>query len=84
MTAPAARSPFSALAWLLARGVVNRTVRRVRRVRQPRYAVALIAGIAYLWLIVGPRRQTVFTGVQPDGTAHLAYALGCAVLVASW
>ena len=84
MTAPAARSPFSALVWLLARGVVNRTVRRVRRVRQPRYAVALIAGIAYLWLIVGPRRQTVFTGVQPDGTAHLAYALGCAVLVASW
>lgn len=84
MTAPAARSPFRALAWLLARGVVNRTVRRVRRARQPRYAVALIAGLAYLWFIIGPRRQAVFTGVQPDGTAHLAYALGCAVLVASW
>lgn len=84
MTAPAARSPFAALAWLLVRGVVNRTVRRLRRARQPRYAVALIAGLAYLWFIVGPRRQAVFTGVVPDGTAHLAYALGCALLVASW
>ena len=84
MTAPAARSPFRALAWLLARGVVNRTVRRLRRARQPRYAVALIAGIAYVLFIVGPRREAVFTGVQPGGTAHLAYALGCAVLVASW
>ncbi|HET9470565.1 MAG TPA: hypothetical protein VFO24_05635, partial [Usitatibacter sp.] len=46
--------------------------------------MALVAGIAYLWFIVGPRREAVFTGVQPDGTAHLAYALGCAVLVASW
>jgi len=84
VTRSTARSPFSALAWLLARGVVNRTVRRARRARQPRYAVALAAGLAYLWFIVGPRREAVFTGVQPDGTAHLAYALACAVLVASW
>jgi len=84
VTRSTARSPFSALAWLLVRGVVNRTVRRARRARQPRYAVALVAGLAYLWFIVGPRREAVFTDVKPDGTAHLAYALGCAVLVASW
>ena len=77
--------PFASLGWLLVRGVVNRTVRRARRVRQPRYALALIAGVGYFWFIlVRPRGDTVLVGATPDGTAHLAYALGIAVLAASW
>lgn len=77
---------FGALAWLIARGVVNRTVRRARRARQPRYALALIVGIAYFWFIAHPRggSGTGFTIGGLGSTAYLVYALGLAVLVASW
>ncbi len=86
MTRPdAGRGRFAALWWLLVRGVVNRTVRRARRARQPRYALALIAGFAYFWFVlVRPRGDVVLVGAQPDGTTHLLYALGFAILVASW
>ncbi|HKV50547.1 MAG TPA: hypothetical protein VJO52_05035, partial [Gemmatimonadaceae bacterium] len=85
MTQPReSRGQFAALAWLIARGVVNRTVRRARRARQPRYALALLVGIAYFWFIAHPRRGASFTVGGPDSTAYLVYALGLAVLVASW
>jgi hypothetical protein len=76
---------FAALAWLLARGAVNRVVRRARRVRQPRYALALLAGFGYFWFVlVRPRGDVTLVGGAPDGTQHLLYALGFAILVASW
>lgn len=84
MTAPDRPSPPAALAWLIARTTINRTVRRARRARQPRYALALIVGIAYFWFVIGPRRAAGFIIARPDSTADLVYALLLAVLVASW
>ena len=78
------RGRFAALRWLITRGVVNRFVRRARRARQPRYAIALIVGIAYFWFIAHPRRGAGFVVAGTDSTAYLIYALGLAVLVASW
>ena len=41
-----------AFGYLLGRSARNRFVRQVRRLRQPRYFVALVLGLAYLWFLV--------------------------------
>ncbi|HEX6535669.1 MAG TPA: hypothetical protein VF041_13820 [Gemmatimonadaceae bacterium] len=74
-----------ALVWLVARSARNRFAQRLRRARQPRYALALIAGAAYLWLVfASPGRRAPLAGASMNGLAHLSYALGLAVLVGSW
>jgi ABC-2 type transport system permease protein len=45
-----------AFGYLLGRSAWNRLVRQLRRLRQPRYLVALVLGLAYLWFLV--LRQT--------------------------
>lgn len=41
-------------AWLLVRSARNRAVRMIRRLRRPRYAVAIVAGLLYVgWIVSG-------------------------------
>ncbi len=76
---------FAPLGWLLWRATVNRGLRRAQRARQPRYALAVLAGLAYFWFVLyRPGRQVSLGNAPPDGTVHLAYALGFALLAASW
>ena len=42
---------FSASAFLVGAGAKNRVVRQVRRLRQPRYLVATLAGLFYFWSV---------------------------------
>jgi hypothetical protein len=40
---------FAALLYLTTRTALNRLVGQVKRVRQPRYAIAIVVGVAYFW-----------------------------------
>ena len=44
---------FGYLAW---RTAYNRSVRQLRQLRSPRYLVALVLGLAYLWVIAVQQR----------------------------
>lgn len=72
--------------WYIAHGFRNRAVRRLRRIREPRYAIALIVGVLYLWSIFfnPARSHNAMGSFALNGTAHLFYALGLTVLAASW
>ena len=48
----------TALGYLALRSTRNRIARQVRRLRTPRYAVALLLGLAYLWAIGVRQRPT--------------------------
>jgi hypothetical protein len=64
-----------------ARSVRNRLVRQVRRLRTPRYAVALLLGLAYLWAIgVRHRPSSGPADVRPDVVELLA-AIGVLTVV---
>ncbi|MBA2457562.1 MAG: hypothetical protein H0V43_01250, partial [Gemmatimonadales bacterium] len=43
-------------AYLIGRSARNRLARQLRRLRQPRYSVALAAGLAYIWFIIAFQR----------------------------
>jgi ABC-2 type transport system permease protein len=74
-----------ALLWLVVRSTRNRMARRLARLREPRYALAMLVGLAYFWLIfLRPGRPTPLTGTTPGSGTHLAYAFAIALLVASW
>lgn len=76
---------MEALAWLIRTGARNRLRRRLRRARQPRYLLAMLAGLAYFWLLLWRRQSEAPIGAIPlDGTVHLTYALALAMLAASW
>jgi hypothetical protein len=48
----------AALAYLLWTGLRNRIITRVRRLRNPRYAAALVVGLLYLWwFLIRPTRS---------------------------
>lgn len=50
------RAPAAAvLLWLAGRTLVNMVVARLRRLREPRYAIGLLFGVAYFSLILRPR-----------------------------
>lgn len=72
--------------WLLRHGARNRLRRQLRRLRDPRYSVAVGAGLAYFWLIfLRPGRPAApFADATTGDTAPLVYALGFAVVVASF
>lgn len=71
--------------WMIWRAWRNRSARRLRRIREPRYALALIVGLAYFWFIFfTPGRSAALGSAPMGGTAHLLYALGLTVLAASW
>lgn len=75
--------------WLTWRGIRNRTVRQLRRVRQPRYAVAMIVGIIYFWWIFfRPDRPRPMASTIPGGeSAELlltVFSLVLALMVAGF
>ena len=70
-----------ALAYLASRSVRNRLVRQLRRLRTPRYAVALLLGLAYLWAIgVHQRPSSRPADVSPE-TVELLAAIGVLTVV---
>lgn len=76
---------MGALLWLVRTGARNRAVRRLRRIRQPRYLIAMLAGIAYFWFLLWRPQGDGRLGMAPvDGTVHLGYALALALLAMSW
>jgi ABC-2 type transport system permease protein len=54
---------FGYLAW---RSAHNRVARQVRNLRSPRYAAALLLGLAYLWFMVIAQRPTPAAGELAD------------------
>jgi ABC-2 type transport system permease protein len=76
----------SALGYLAARSARNRITRQVRRLRRPRYAVALLLGVAYLWAVSARHRPS--SEGPPDVTpvaAVLLAAVGVTlILVYTW
>jgi hypothetical protein len=75
--------------WLTWRGFRNRTIRQLQRVRQPRYAVAMLAGLIYFWWIFfRPDRPRPMANAIPGGeSAELlltVFSLGLALMVASF
>jgi ABC-2 type transport system permease protein len=54
---------IAALAYLLGNTWQNRVRSMVRRLRSPRYAIGMIVGIAYFWLILG--RHAFKAGARP-------------------
>ncbi|HEX6643651.1 MAG TPA: putative ABC exporter domain-containing protein [Gemmatimonadales bacterium] len=74
-----------ALGFLVIRSVRNRFLRQLRRVRSPRYAFALLAGLGYLALLLGnPRRQPSFANF-PTAVIEVLVASGVLFVVAwSW
>ncbi|HUQ15218.1 MAG TPA: putative ABC exporter domain-containing protein [Gemmatimonadales bacterium] len=73
------------LGYLAARSTRNRLVRQLRRLRTPRYALALLLGLAYLWYVgVRQRPASVPTGVSPDTVELLAAAGVTAILLWTW
>jgi hypothetical protein len=73
------------LGYLAARSTRNRLFRQLRRLRTPRYALALLMGLAYLWYIaVRQRPGSGAAGVSPETVELLAATGGTAVLLWTW
>jgi ABC-2 type transport system permease protein len=69
------------LGYLAARSVRNRLARQIRRLRTPRYAVALLLGLAYLWAVgVHQRPSSSRADISPR-TVELLAAIGVLVVV---
>ncbi len=77
------RSP---LGYLAVRSARNRIMRQVRRLRKPRYAVALLLGVAYLWAVSA--RHGSASGGQPEispAALELLAAVGVTlILLYTW
>jgi ABC-2 type transport system permease protein len=72
---------MGALGYLAGRSARNRLLRQLRRLRTPRYAIALLLGLAYLWAVgVGQRPQSGPPDVSP-AVLELLAALGVMLLV---
>ena len=73
------------LGYLAARSVRNRLVRQLRRLRTPRYAIALLMGLAYLWYIgVRQRPESRPVELSPETVELLAAAGVTVVLLWTW
>jgi len=73
------------LGYLAARSTRNRLVRQLQRLRTPRYALALLLGLAYLWYVgVRQRPGSGPTGVSPETVELLAAAGVTAILLWTW
>ncbi len=76
---------IGALGYLAARSTRNRLVRQLQRLRTPRYALALLMGLAYLWYVgVRQRPASGPAGVSPETVELLAAAGVTAVLLWTW
>src|SRR6476661_3016884 len=54
---------FGYLTW---RSAQNRLSRQIRHLRSPRYLIALLLGLAYLWFMVIEQRSSPAVGEMPD------------------
>ena len=73
----------SALVFLLGRTARNRFARQLSHIRNPRYAVALVAGIAYLLLLTRNSTAPSGDGAPPVESVQGLLVLGL-VLVIAW
>lgn len=64
------------LAYLAVRSARNRLVRQLRRLRTPRYALALLLGLAYLWAVGIHRRPSAGPPQVNPETIELLAAVG--------
>ena len=72
-----------ALGYLVVQTVANRLRLQVSKLKNPRYAVALLLGALYLWfLLVQPNRSAIRAGVLTGEWPALFMALGLAGMVA--
>lgn len=72
-----------AFAYLLGRSAGNRLARQLRRLRQPRYLIALVLGITYLWLLVVRQRPAAPSpGLMAASWIEPAVAVGVAAAIA--
>src|SRR5512147_1574900 len=74
---------LSASLYLMARSGRNRARRVLRRLRQPRYALALLVGTGYLALLVFGQRQSS-NPVVPAATMELGGTVLLTLLAAKW
>jgi hypothetical protein len=76
---------IGSLGYLAARSTRNRLVRQLRRLRTPRYVLALLLGLAYLWYIgVRQRPMSGPTQVSSEVIELLAASGVTAVLLWTW
>jgi hypothetical protein len=76
---------IGALGYLAAQSARNRLVRQLRRLRTPRYALALLLGLGYLWAIgVHQRPGSAGLAVTPELLELLAAAGVTGVLLWTW
>lgn len=74
-----------ALAYLVSRSIRNRLLRQLRRARSPRYALALLAGLAYIALLLGDPRERPGFSRFPTSVVELVVAAGVLLVVVwSW
>jgi hypothetical protein len=73
------------LAYLAGRSARNRLVLQLRRLRTPRYALALLLGLGYLWAIGIQRHPSAGAALVNPETVELLAAVGVtAVLLWTW
>ena len=73
------------LGYLAVRSTRNRLFRQLRRLRTPRYAIALVLGLAYLWAVAAQRRPSSAPTQVSAETVELLAAVGVtAVLLWTW
>jgi ABC-2 type transport system permease protein len=72
-----------ALWFLVSHSIRNRLLRQLRRARSPRYAIALLAGLAYIALILGDPRERPSFAHFPTAVVELLVA-GGVLLVVIW
>lgn len=74
---------IGSLAYLLVRSARNRVLSQLRRVRNPRYALAVLVGVAYFWMVVfRSRTRAAMPSPAPGEAVQLLMPLGLLVLVA--
>ena len=73
----------AALGFLVARTVRNRFARQLARVRTPRYAVALLIGLAYFWLVFF-RPGSVGSANRPNTGGAIASLGGIGFAITAW
>jgi len=79
------RRTAGAFLYLTLRSARNRLLWQARRLRSPRYAVALAAGLFYFWyLFFRPDRDAPLTGVVGGAWSPLLGSLLLAGLTANW
>jgi hypothetical protein len=76
---------IGALGYLAARSSRNRLVRQLRRLRTPRYALALLLGLGYLWAVGAQHRPGSGGSAVDPATIELLAAAGVTgVLLWTW